>query len=802
MIRFWLLLFATFASLAQADSPSNPARDFLRRHCSDCHAEGASEGGFEITQIGDDLHDEATFANWVRVHDRVRRGEMPPPDSDQPNDEEIKSFLTPVQRTLHRVHAATKATTLRRLNRREYENTLNDLFQTDLDLQSRLPEDGRSHEFDNVGDALGLSMVHLEQYLAAIEAVLDEVIHTTTGPVPVETLRVSYADTREGEKFIGNVWEQLDDGAVVFYADLGYPTGMLRDTAPKQAGRHKIRIEGYAYRSQDPITFRVGGTSFVAGSPKPTYGYFEFPPGDSTTIEFETWVDKSMMIEITPYGIDTGKYKLRNDGVAGYTGPGLAIAGVEVEGPLNDGFPRHGHRWLFDGIDRVEVEPRNPAVKSRSWYVPKFTVQSDSPIKDATPVIRRIAKRAFRRPVDDGDLQPYIDLFANQRESGEDFESSLRTAVAAIFCSPDFLYLHEPPGWLDDAAIANRLSYFLMRSSPDTALRQSAEKREIARNRDVLTGHAQRLIDGPHIDRFVVDFCDAWLNLRDLEFTSPDQQLYPEFDPYLLDSMAKETRAFFGHALRNNLPVQQLVRGDFAMLNERLASHYQIDGVDGPAIRRVELPVGHVRGGLLGHASILKVSANGTNTSPVVRGVWVTERLIGIHPPPPPPGIAGVEPDIRGASTLRELLDKHRDSDTCRSCHSVIDPPGFALENFNPIGGWRDRFRSLGSGDRVDLQINNRRVRYRLGPPVDSSGQTFDGTSFDGFEAFRDWLAADSDRLARTMITKWLTFATGREMGFSDRPVIDRLVQKSRTQDHRLRDMMDLVVTSEIFRRK
>ena len=298
---------------------------------------------------------------------------------------------------------------------------------------------------------------------------------------------------------------------------------------------------------------------------------------------------------------------------------------------------------------------------------------------------------------------------------------------------------------------------------------------------------------------FITDFTDAWLNLRDLEFTSPDQSLYPEYDQFLLHSMREETRQFVAALIRDNAGVRNLVQSDFAMLNNRLALHYGIEGVDSPEISRVALPADAVRGGLLTQASVLKVSANGTNTSPVVRGVWVMERILGQAPPPPPPGIPGVEPDIRGATTLRELLDKHRDVDSCRSCHQMIDPPGFALESFDPIGGWRDRFRSLREGERVNLEINGRKVRYKVGPKVDSSGQLASGTSFDGFQEFRSLLAKDEDRLARSLTTKLLTFATGRDMGFSDRPIVEQIVTQSNTKQHGIRDLIELIVQSDIF---
>lgn len=242
-----------------------------------------------------------------------------------------------------------------------------------------------------------------------------------------------------------------------------------------------------------------------------------------------------------------------------------------------------------------------------------------------------------------------------------------------------------------------------------------------------------------------------------------------------------------------------LVQSDFALLNARMARHYGVPGVSGLEMRKVKLPAGSKRGGILTHASILKVSANGTNTSPVVRGVWVNERLLGIEPQPPPPGIPGVEPDIRGATTLRELLEKHRNMESCNGCHRVIDPPGFALENYDVIGGWRERFRSIGEGEQVNLKIEGRRVRYRLGPAVDAAGELPTGAKFANLDEFKTLLLAAEDRVARCVMEKLLIFATGREMGFSDRAEIARLVAQSKAKGHGLRDMVHAVVGSEIF---
>lgn len=797
-----LVVVSLAAQSAKADEPLKPLATFFARYCNECHADGAEEGGLNLDDLSHDLADEAAFARWERIFDRVHEGEMPPADADQPTADHQALFNKLLGQSLTTAHNASKGTVLRRLNRQEYQNTMNDLFGLDLDLISELPEDGRTQEFNNVGESLNVSMVHLRQYLSAADRVIDHAIAKTTKPPAPETIRANYAETREGESHIGKSWKQAEDGAVVFFRELGYPTGMLRTAVARRAGRYKVRVTGYAYQSDQPITFAIGGTTFQRGAAKPTFGYFAFPPGKPTTIEFEAKFPHRYMVEITPWGINDGDNLIRKNGIENYAGPGLAINRVEMEGPLVDEFPSRGHKLIFDGINRREIEPRNPNDKKKSWYQAKFELISDDLTSDVRRSLHRVAEAAFRRPVAEAEMQRYVDLFEQQQAAGAEPEAALRTAVAAIFCSPDFLFLREPAGWLDDHAIAARLSYFLTRTTPDAELMQLAEQKRLASDPAMLTAQVQRLLNGDRRDRFLTDFTDNWLNLREIEFTSPDRDLFPEFDRFLQYSMLKETRHFLAELIDKNESVRNVARSDFAMLNNRLAQHYEIDGVAGPEIRRVQLPADSVRGGFLSQASVLKVSANGTNTSPVVRGVWVLERILGVEPSPPPPGIAGVEPDVRGATTLRELLARHRDVDSCRGCHAMIDPPGFALECFNPIGGFRDRFRSLGGGEKINDKVNGRNVRYRIGPPVDATGQLASGEKFDDFLGFRDLLADDEDRLTHALATKLLTFATGRKMGFSDRAAIDEIVAKSKQRGHGVRDLIELVVLSPLFRRK
>lgn len=785
-----------------AKSFSKSLQPFFEQHCYECHDDLSTKGGLDLTALPTDLSDEANLVDWIRIYDRVAAGEMPPKEEPRPGEDQITAFRNSLAPLLADAHQPQKGTVLRRLNRNEYQNTLNDLFGIHLDVKSTLPEDARSHEFDNIGESLSISEVQMQRYLNAAKKILETAIADRTAPPVSKVIKASYGDTRDAAKFIGTSWHQLPDKAVVFYRNISYPTGLLREAHVRTSGYYKIRVTGYAHQSDSPIVFSVGGMTYKRGVDLPTYGYYAFHPGKPQTIELTAWMEENFMVITTPQGLYDETNSIKNDGIANYKGPGLAIQHIELEGPIVDQFPGRGHELIFEGLERKEIEPGNPNDKTKSWYKPKFEIVSANPSEDVARALTRVSEKAFRRPVKEEELAPYLALFESEMANEATFEVAYRTALQAILCSPDFLYLREKPGALDDYALASRLSYFLNRTLPDKELLADAAARKLSGNGEALKGHALRLLQNEKSERFIEDFTDAWLDLRNIEFTTPDSQLYPEFDPYLQDSMISETRMFFRELISSNLPVTDVVKSDFVMVNDRLASHYGIEGNFGPTVKKAAFPPDTPRGGFLTQASVLKVSANGTNTSPVLRGVFVNERILGKHPAPPPPGIPGVEPDIRGTETLRETLAKHRNSENCNSCHTMIDPPGFALESFDPVGSWRDKFRSLGEGERIDKVVNGRKVRYKIGLPVDASGELESGETFSGFLEFQELLASNPDTLAKALITKFLTFGTGREMGFSDRPEINQIVSMTSADNHRIRDLILEVVTSEIFRHK
>jgi hypothetical protein len=787
--RALVFLFTFLAAAGSVFGFEKKVSSFLEYHCYDCHGDGQDKGGLDLEKLKSDLSDPATFARWELIFDRVEKGEMPPKKvKERPEGKELKEFLEQLSPALTKAHEEQKGTVLRRLNRREYENTMNDLFGTNLRLAGMLPEDGRSHEFDNVGEALGLSMMHLERYLEAARLVIDSAIQKEIAKPQAKVIPANFRDS-EIAKSVGKQWKKLPDGAIVRFEGGGYPSGLLRNSGVPVSGWYEIEVTGYAHQSDGPVVCSVSGESYARGSEKPVYRYVSFPPDKPTTVRFRQWIERNYMLVVEPRDI-VFPFP-RPKAIEDYKGPGFAFVSASVKGPLVDEFPTRGHKLIFGDLVRREIMPRNPKDREKSWYKPKFEIVTDDEESAAMDSLKRVAGKAWRRPVEEVELSSYLKLFQKERARKESFEPALRTALAAVFVSPNFLFLQEKAGALDKAALSNRLAYFLNRTTP----REGTGKGTLREQTD-------RLMAAKEFDRFIADFADAWLDLREIDFTAPDKNLFPEFDPYLRDSLLLETRAYLKELFTGNHSVSAIVKSDFAMLNSRLADHYGLSPVEGPEIRKVPLPKDSVRGGFLTQASVLKVTANGTNTSPVVRGVWVLERILGDPPQPPPPGIPGVEPDIRGAETLREILDKHRDSQSCNACHQKIDPPGFALEAFNPIGGFRERFRSMGGGERIKLEIGGRKVRFRLGPEVDSAGALPDGRAFKDFREFRDLLAANQEGLARNFVTKLLTFATGREMGFSDRPEIAAIVRKSAPGGYRIRDLLHLAISSKIFQSK
>ena len=395
----------------------------------------------------------------------------------------------------------------------------------------------------------------------------------------------------------------------------------------------------------------------------------------------------------------------------------------------------------------------------------------------------------------DEDIHPFLARVKTRLDAGYSFEQAVRVGLKGIMVSPEFLFLREKnePGiaMLSDDALASRLSYFLWSSMPDEELLRIAAAREL-RDPGVLHKQVERMLNDSKAKAFTENFTGQWLSLRAIDATAPDRTLYPEYDDVLKTASLKEPMLFFDEILKHDLSLTNFVSSDFTFLNARLAEHYGIPNVEGAHMRKVMLAPGSHRGGVITMSSVLKVTANGTTTSPVLRGAWLLERILGTPPSKPPPDIGAIEPDIRGATTIREQLAKHRDIESCARCHKKIDPPGFALESYDVTGGWRDHYRAIREGSR----------RVIKGPQVDPGDVLTDGRRFKDIDEYKFLLLADQDQLARNLTEKLLTYATGAEPTPLDKPQVESIIDRVREKNYGFRSLIHEIVKSEMFQIK
>ncbi len=779
------LVFAAEDSVAAgAGEPIHElAAPFFRQHCLHCHGPEAAEGDLRLDQLDADLSQPTTFERWRELVTRVQLGEMPPKDEPRPvttQRQEFTKLLTSALKTAAKQQRAEGRVVLRRLNRVEYENTVRDLFAVNVSVKELLPEDTVSHGFDNVGAALNISPVLIERYLDAAEVVLDAAI-APVHKLESKTERFDLYDSLP-KWFLSGVWKQ-DEGVILFRNSADSSTDLRQVKAPAP-GRYRFRIAASAHNSETPLPMAVLlGNFVVSGNPVRHLGYFDAPRGEPAIIEFEERLTaKNDTIKVAP--VAQPFVYLKQETIAEYPGPGLHIHWIEVEGPFPEAWPTESYRRVFGDADSKQ-----------------------GTLADAEKILRELLPRAFRRPVVEGEERPFVALVAQSLQAGESFELSLRAGIKAVLTSPQFLYLQEPLGPLDDHALASRLSYFLWSTMPDEKLLALARAGELQKPA-VLREQVERLLGDPRSKAFTENFTGQWLSLREISATTPDKTLYPEYEELLEWSAVRETQLFFEELLKEDLSVTNVIDSDFAMLNGRLAKHYGVPDVYGVALRKVPLKPEYHRGGVLTQASILKVTANGTSTSPVVRGVWVLDRILGQPVRPPPPNVPAVEPDIRGATTIREQLAKHRSTANCAGCHARIDPPGFALENYDVIGGWRERYRVV--AERKDW-VNNRigplakylaAWQYGEGQPVDAGDQFADGRKFADIAEFKAILLAEPEPVARCLTEKLVTYATGHPVGFSDHQAIDQILEQTKGSNYGLRSLVHAVVASELFKQK
>jgi hypothetical protein len=789
-----LLIPALFsvATCAGAAPATVDPRAFLDQYCVKCHSGEKPKGDLVLDQLPEQ-DSAAKLALWQLMLEKIESGEMPPKSKPRPPAAEARGVADWLHAQITAAKSARRSTegrvVLRRLNRVEYENTVRDLLGVEVNVRELLPPDSSAAGFDNVGDALHTSSFLLAKYLEAAEESLNQAIANRPQP-KVDTKRVSLAkEAHQVRSTKENVFRRREDGSVVMFSSSQWLAATLFWI--QERGRYRFRVSVSAVQSEGkPVVFSARSGGGMGGPKGELIGYFDAPAEKPTTIEFQAFMEPKMSLTLLPYGLPNAQ-TIDKVGADVWTGPGLVVDWVEMEGPLNPSWPPLSHERIFGGLKQTNVAARNQS--------PRLEVASDDPSADARRILERFARRAFRRPVKAEELEPYVALVSKRMAEGSSFEYATRAGLAAVMTSPEFLFLREKPGALDDFALASRLSYFLWSSMPDEELLAAAEKGQLAKP-DALRAQVERMLKSPKSAAFTEHFTGQWLGLRDIDFTEPSHQLYPEYDDMLKASMVRETRLFFEELLKRDLSLANFLASDFTMLNGRLAKHYGIPGVSGWEFQRVALPPGSHRGGVLTMAAVLKVTANGTNTSPVMRGAWVLDRILGTPPKPPPADAGTIEPDTRGATTIREQLAKHRRIELCAECHVKMDPPGFALENFDVIGGWREHYRSTGNGKSVE--IDGRRMPYLHGKPVDAGDVLPDGRKFANIDEYKQLLLTETDTFARSLTTKLLTYATGGILEATDLREVTAIVEKAKAHQLGFRTLLHEIVQSPLFRHK
>ena len=831
-----LALFLCFSATAAADD----LQPFLKQHCYSCHGPEKQKADLRLDTTPFDFSRTDNLKVWQDVLDQLRQNEMPPPKQPQPDAAEKQKVVSLLSAELSRQYAnhssAPAEPVIRRLNRIELRNTLRDLLYLEQPLFRNLgmpkpedangdgsvsrhsddpirefPADELEHGFDNIGSRLVMSDFLLKMLIGAAEECLQ--LAAVPGDRPnVETRRFAGHIRTEGPGGMEELSRRFNkdyDVLLERYREPGAATSIGRIVPSGIAGagvgvsgRYRITVEASAHHQQHPWGELIRSRqdekmllglhlidssrgAYSEGNPNTAQLIQWDLPDDGRTRAYaiETWIDAKWLPwlgwENAPYerslsveklvekyfpvsfrprprdsATDKEKDAYRHDMAqalfaGGYAGPHIRIHSLTIE-PVFDAWPPRSHVFLYG---RTGKEP-------------------------AADMIQNFARRAWRRPVTAEETARYLALAEQQMKAGASREESLRTAYTAMLASPNFYYLRDSEG-APQFGIASRLSYFLWSSMPDEDLLSLAASEKLS-DPAVRRAQVERMLDHRNAASFIRRFTERWLRLDKLGTMPPPGGFY--FHRQMEGQMLKQSDAYFSDLVRRNGPVRDIIDSDYTFLNERTAQWiYQRDDVWGDAFRKVPARPPH-GGGMLTMPAMMTATANGVDTSPIVRGVWMLESVLGTPPNPPPPNIEPLSPDLRGARTIREQLEAHRAQESCRACHDKIDPLGFAFENFDELGLWRTHYKT---GDKA-LKI-------------DSSSTLTDGSSIADIVEMKRVLLEKEEQVARNLVEKMLTYASGRVLTPHDRGEVDRIVSELKPGGFRLRDLIHHVAGSWIF---
>ena len=724
-------------------------------YCFDCHGDGTKKGELSLDKYKSIEEMIADRDTWKRIRNHIDFRLMPPPDEDAPSDIDRKKLLTWIDDAVFPVDPNNPDpghVTLRRLNKTEYKNTIRDLLGVEVDVDEILPPDDSGYGFDNIGDVLTLSPVHLERYLEAARIALDKAIDLGPLRKPVVTIQA-----KEFKPTVDQPSVQRNNRGIYFGGN-----GEAVRNFKLKPGRYKVTVMAGAEavtKAPAKMVLRMEGKDLTTWN-------VNNPPGQPKPYEFEIKVDESQKEQKISVAFTNDFYEPTNPDPK-ERDRNLFLRELSFEGPM-------------DG----PMAPR-PETHRRIYGEARISGQTDEAYM--FDVLNKFARRALRRPAMEGEIARYGGFLALTKQQGQPVEIAIRTAMEAMLISPAFLFREEPGVGLakggrqliSEHALAARLSYFLWSTMPDEQLFRLASAGKL---RESLGPEITRMIADEKSDAFVSNFAGQWLQLRNLSGVFPNKERFESYyEDKLGAAMRKETEMLFESILKENLPVDTLLTADFTFINEKLANHYSIPDVKGPEFRKVSLK-GTGRRGIFGQGSFLTMTSYPNRTSPVLRGQYILENILDTPAPPPPPNV----PQLTGANgsshkgmSLRQQLEKHREDPACASCHALMDPIGFGMQNFDPVGRWRDK-----ENDQ----------------PIDTSGTLVTGQKFAGPDELMKIISTDNkDAFHHALATKLLTYALGRGVDWYDRPAIESIVTKAEAQDARFIAMIQAVVTSVPF---
>ena len=744
-----------YSLLPSAQGKSAPAPDLypktiapmIKRYCAPCHGKKDPPGGVTVLGFPTTASVVKGQAVWSRILEQIRAGAMPPQGSKQPTKSERQQLVNWIETTLSGdcKLADPGRVTIRRLNRAEYNNTVRDLLGVEFKPADDFPSDDVGNGFDNMGDVLSISPLLMEKYLAAAEQLAERSIQ-----VP-DKAATRYENEKLDAEESATAEEQGD---------------WLLYSAGTVFAFHNFPRDGV-------YTLKVGAYGQQAGPEKTQMAItLDGKQLEKMTVAATVAAPSTYSVPVT---VSKGKHKVGARFLNDYYEPNkpppidrnLVIQFIEVSNPLKGDANISDFQRRMVPSEPIKSERVAAARKALTWF----------------------ASRAYRRPATKDEIDRLMKVYAVGSAQDDSYERGLQLATEAVLCSPNFLFRVEldpkntskEPRLLNSYEMASRLSYFLWSSMPDDQLMNLATTNKL-QDPSVIKQQVQRMLKDPKSRALTDNFAEQWLNLRILSIAQPDPKLFPDFNEGLRDAMETETKMFFESVLRENKSILDFLDGRYTYLNGDLAKHYGISGVQGDEFRRVALPDGR-RGGIITQGSILTLTSNPTRTSPVKRGKWVLDQILGTPPPPPPPG-AGTLPDNVGivdGPTVRERLKQHTQNPSCAGCHRKLDPIGFGLENFDAVGAWRTT-----EGKAL----------------IDSTGIMPDGSKFSGPEGLRQLISNQKDKFVRCLSEKMLTYAIGRGVDASDKCAVDDVAKATAKQGYRMSALIESVVLSDPFRKQ